>query len=469
MAELELVRVDRDGGSLVLRAPDGTRYVLPVTDALRAAVRPALEAPVHDDATAGPVTTPPAAAPARPDLESSLRPRDVQARLRAAATVEELAPLAGMPIEHVRRYEWPVIAERAHVIGQVRAHEVPGLSGASELGEVADARLAARGVLQGDAVWSARREGSAPWVVEVRFAAGDRERSARWTFDPRARVVTPLDDEARWLGQPDDPLSPEVRGVPSVSARRALPPVDEETDLLLDDLAGRRGSRPAHRAHRPPTASVPAVGHPAGRGRAAGDDEAAAFDVVPLGDAPVRDRTRLRSPGPEGAADADADAALEHGQRTNVVDFGRWNPRRSRDRSVSPGAGPGASQPALIPVKGDPAPEPARVTGPVTGSMPRVGAPAGPGSLSSSSGDAGTPGPRAEPPTPGVVSPGAVTSGAVTSGAIPSGAVTSGAVTATGSPETPSRGVPGTRRSRKNRAPVPSWDEIVFGQRPDQG
>jgi hypothetical protein len=245
MAELELVRLHDDGERLVLRAPDGTEHALPITDALRTALR-GERARVEEP----PRTVSPA--------QATMRPRDLQTRLRAGATAEELAAESGLPVEHVRRYEWPVVAERQHVIGQVRVHRIDGASDTT-LGEAADARLAARGVPVDDATWSARREGIAPWIVEVRFSAGDRERSARWTFDPRGRVVTPLDDEARWLGQPDDPLSPEMIGVPSLTGRgpsrldagrRQADPATEATALLLDDLAGRRGQRPAGRTTR---------------------------------------------------------------------------------------------------------------------------------------------------------------------------------------------------------------------------
>ncbi|WP_165350513.1 septation protein SepH [Xylanimonas protaetiae] len=397
MAELELVRLAQDGGSLVLRDADGTEHALPVTDALRAAVaratHPADPAPA---ATPGPATTL-AAGP-------TLRPRDLQARLRAGATAEELAAESGIPLENVRRYEWPVLTEREHVIGMVRAHDVPGLDGTSELGAIADSRLAARGVQPDHATWTARREGTAPWVVEVRFSAGDRERSARWTFDLRGRLVTPLDDEARWLGQPDDPLTPEVRGVPSLAARRALPAADDETDLLLDDLAGRRGQRPAGRPHRAPTSAIPVVSPrtPPAAGSDDGDDS---FQVIPLGDVPVRERTPVRTPEP---------VAEERTAGASVVDLGRWNPRRPRDKSVSPGAGPGATQPALLTPSGAPSRD-------------------------------------AEPAEP--------------AGDDARSAASPAAVGAAPRPGTPARGVPAARR--KGRAAVPSWDEIVFGARPE--
>jgi hypothetical protein len=407
MAELELARVDQDGATLVLRDPDGTEHALPITDALRAAVarapRPAEPAAV----------VAPAPWSASASTEPVIRPRDLQARLRAGATAEELAAESGLPLENVRRYEWPVITEREHVIGMVRAHDVPGVDGTSELGQIADSRLAARGVRAEDATWTARREGLAPWVVEVRFSAGDRERSARWTFDLRGRVVTPLDDEARWLGQPDDPLTPEVRAVPSLAARRALPPVDDETDLLLDDLSGRRGHRPPGRAHRPPTSSIPVVAPrtpPAAAGSESDGD--VGFQVVPLGDVPVRERPPAREAEPaalsSGHPTGSPSEKGSHGSGASVVDLGRWNPRRPRDKAVSPGAGPGATQPALLTPSGRPTTE------------------------------ADT----AEPP-----------------------AAPTPVVSATVRPGTPPRGIPSTRR--KGRAAVPSWDEIVFGARPE--
>ncbi|QAY62853.1 DUF3071 domain-containing protein [Xylanimonas allomyrinae] len=298
MAELELVRVHGDGAHLVLRAPDGTEHALPVTDALRAAIRSVPRAGATSSSPSADTPT-----------EPTLRPRDLQARMRAGATAEELAAQAGLPVEHVRRYEWPVITERDHVIAMVRAHEVQGTGTSAPLGEIADSRLAARGVPADEAVWSARREGAAPWLVEVCFAAGDRERRARWTFDVRGRVVTPLDDEARWLGQPDEPLTPEMRGVPSLAARRGLPPGDpavserggswgdDETDLLLDDLAGRRGHRPPARAQRPRRRRPPPFPRPAARRRTAGSsrwEPCRCANVRPCA-TPTRSRSRRRT------------------------------------------------------------------------------------------------------------------------------------------------------------------------------
>src|SRR5215472_16670892 len=97
MTELRVMAVTGDGDRLVLRAPDGQEFTLPIDDRLRAAVR-------GDRARLGQIEI---------ELDSQLRPRDIQARIRAGATAEEVAEFAGLPVERVRRFEGPVLAERA--------------------------------------------------------------------------------------------------------------------------------------------------------------------------------------------------------------------------------------------------------------------------------------------------------------------------------------------------------------------
>jgi hypothetical protein len=321
MAELELVTLHEDAERLVLRGPGGVEHTLAITEALRAAVRrdrPRTEA-------------------LRAQSEATLRPREVQARLRAGATAEELSAESGLPLEHVRRYEWPVLTERDHVVGQVRGHRVDPES-ATTLGELADRRLVARGVADDDATWTARRDGTAPWQVEVRFVAGDRERTATWAFDPRGRSVQAVDDEARWLGQPDDPLSPEILGVPAgrPAARRPVAP-DDATDRLLDDLADRRGQRPARsRPGRPDdAASGPAVPGPEAA-------EPAPARIVDLGARRDAGRAGSPEPVPVGAGDAgepDAEPEPEPGPAGGGSADGRPTGDRDDERFPGPDEG----------------------------------------------------------------------------------------------------------------------------------
>ncbi|WP_456787338.1 septation protein SepH [Cellulomonas sp. P5_C5] len=251
MGELELVGLHEDGEHLVLVAPDGARFRVRIDEPLRAAVRrdrPQLEQ-------------------LRAESAGTLSPREIQARIRAGATTQEVADSAGLPVERVRRYEGPVLAEREHVAEQARATRVGRDAGAPTLGDLVTDRLAARGVDPASLAWDAARDASGPWVVLARFAVGDVEHEARWTFDLAKRTVVADEDEARWLSEtelPDEPVSRRhlaaVRDVvfdfqgdgtlhtPQdvvVDEPEPLPDPQEETASLLDDLRSRRGVRQA--------------------------------------------------------------------------------------------------------------------------------------------------------------------------------------------------------------------------------
>jgi hypothetical protein len=251
MGELELAGLHEDGEHLVLVGPDGQRFRLRIDEPLRAAVRrdrPKLEQ-------------------LRAERYGTLAPREIQARIRAGQSAETVADNADIPVEHVRRYEGPVLAEREHIAGQARATRVGRDAGAPVLGDLVPDRLAARGVAPGSIEWDAFREGQAPWTVVVRFVVNDEPREALWTFDLQSRAVQALEDEARWLSETelaDEPIPRRhlaavrdvVFDVQADGAVRALTPLDDEyvvaapepdpidaTAALLDDLRTKRGVR----------------------------------------------------------------------------------------------------------------------------------------------------------------------------------------------------------------------------------
>ena len=91
-------------------------------------------------------------------------------RIRAGETAEEIADAAGVPIERVRRFEGPVLAERAY-----RAQEAQGAtvrqSGDSgpgrSLGDLVEQGLRASGVDPADAEWDSRKRADGGWQVAV--------------------------------------------------------------------------------------------------------------------------------------------------------------------------------------------------------------------------------------------------------------------------------------------------------------
>jgi len=191
MPELRVVAVSNDGTRLVLKAADATEYTLPIDERLRAAVR-------GDRPRLGQIEI---------EVESHLRPRDIQARIRAGATAEEVAQLAGIPVDRVRRFEGPVLAERAFMAERARKTPVrrPGENAGPQLGEAVQERLLLRGAEKDTVQWDSWRRDDGTWEVLLVYLVAGEPHSASWTYDPPRRLVQAVDEEARSLiGESED-------------------------------------------------------------------------------------------------------------------------------------------------------------------------------------------------------------------------------------------------------------------------
>ncbi|WP_328344190.1 septation protein SepH [Streptomyces violaceus] len=219
MPELRVVAVSNDGTRLVLKAADSTEYTLPIDERLRAAVR-------GDRPRLGQIEI---------EVESHLRPRDIQARIRAGATAEEVAQMAGIPVDRVRRFEGPVLAERAFMAERARKTPVrrPGENSGPPLGEAVQERLMVRGVDKDTVQWDSWRRDDGTWEVLLVYRVASEPHSASWTYDPPRRLVQAVDDEARMLiGESDDLAAPEP-SFPFVPRIARLPrdrPLDRPAD-----------------------------------------------------------------------------------------------------------------------------------------------------------------------------------------------------------------------------------------------
>ena len=259
MVELELLGLHGDGEHLTLTDEDGRRYQVPIDDALRAAVR--RDRPKLHDLPA--------------DSGQALRPKDIQALIRAGASVAEVAERAGLDEERVRRYEGPVVAERTWVVQQAQNQRVGHESDAPRLGDLVLDRLAARGVDTRTLEWDAVRRPGQAWEVLAVFVAGEREREARWEVDLGSRTLHAVDDEARWLSETEIGTSAHPRRhlnpvgarsrvfdvesdgpprhspvsaaspdpAPTAAPSAATPATGAGTESLLAELAAHRGTR----------------------------------------------------------------------------------------------------------------------------------------------------------------------------------------------------------------------------------
>ena len=200
MQELRIVAVSEDGSYAVLAVPGrGGRFSLPIDDRLRIVARGQFSRLAQYEI----------------EVESPLRPKEIQDRIRAGETAEEIADAAGVPIERVRRFEGPVLAERAYRAQEAQGATIrqPGDSGPGpRLGDIVTERLAEIGVAAEEAQWDSRKRGDNNWQVQLMFTIGGRPLMAEWVFDPRRRHVTPADDDAARLSLPDADLAALVPG-----------------------------------------------------------------------------------------------------------------------------------------------------------------------------------------------------------------------------------------------------------------
>lgn len=250
MRDLHVVGVADDGRHLVLAtSPDSAGdFRIVVDDRLHAAMR-------------GEVTR---ATPDEPRPQSALTPREIQARLRAGDSPEEVAAAAGVSVDRVARYAVPVLAERARVIDEVRASVLArSRSGPASLplGEAVDARLAALAALNEDTVsWAAGREEDGSWTVQVFYVVRGRGKSARWSWDPVTHVVSALDQASGAMGHRVEPVAPAaalpVRPSLGGAARPAAATRDPRP--VRPTESGRvSGPTPAHGGARPKAIAKP--------------------------------------------------------------------------------------------------------------------------------------------------------------------------------------------------------------------
>ncbi len=200
---LHVLTLSADGREVLLAAAPGARptHSVALDERLARVVRGE-----HPDG----VTTP-----------TLLSPRDIQARLRAGATVADVAAEAGVPAARVERYAGPVRSEQERVVAAAQAAVLrrprAGLS-AVPLVDAVGAHLAAMPAARPEsASWSAARAPDGQWTLLLHVVVRGRHRAARWRFDAGAREVTALDSYAAQLGFLEATPAPPPR------ARRAPP------------------------------------------------------------------------------------------------------------------------------------------------------------------------------------------------------------------------------------------------------
>ncbi|OMH33158.1 hypothetical protein BGP79_06410 [Tersicoccus sp. Bi-70] len=242
--------VHEDGDHLLFGDDAGAMYKVRIDETLRVATQ----------------RVPRRQARQTPAVKVPLSPREIQARIRAGASAEQIAVESGYDLDHIRRYEAPVRAERDWLAGQARQVEVASPSHHDEyraafgdqpatLDAMVAVRLRAMSVDPATVQWDAWRRTDGSWDVVARFDLPEEsaidlgeQPPAQWVFDPSRKHLANANRWAQVLSELE-PLSGPIppRRLTAVTDAvfdvESEPEVEDESADLLDVLRSRRGQR----------------------------------------------------------------------------------------------------------------------------------------------------------------------------------------------------------------------------------
>ena len=243
MRELKVVGLDVDGKTIICQGEDPAEiFTLRADERLRAALQGNARRVAQTELDS--------------KVTQNLSPKEIQARIRAGASVEQVATASGTDLTRVQRFAHPVLLERSRVAELATAahpilHEGPIVS---TLLETVTAAFEARGLNPGSLHWDAWRGEDARWKVQLAWQVGLSDNVAHFRFTPGAHggTVPSIDDTARELIDPnfDRPLrslapvtqldfaepelpEPVAPVEPPASERRTKPAIPAWEDVLL--------------------------------------------------------------------------------------------------------------------------------------------------------------------------------------------------------------------------------------------
>ncbi|MFV2008645.1 MULTISPECIES: septation protein SepH [unclassified Micromonospora] len=329
MRPVRFVALSEDGQALVLADEVGRLLALPIDDRVSTAVQAD-----PDSSTTLTVASQPG------DPQPSLSPRDIQARIRSGESADDVARIAGVPVDRVLRYAGPVLQERAMLAQHARRTRLKNSEKGAPLAEVVDGRLAQHGIDAEKISWDAYRRDDGTWRIIATWPSGKATAQAIWELDKSRQVISPHDDMAQYLcterptqilGQEPAPergghaLPGPSRAEPGRGGGHGLPaapsdqprpsrdPIRAGRDALLASLdrplgsAAGRGLEPAANAEMPrqrPVAGGAAALLGGGTGSAFDDDADAPKEVPAVPSLAVLRPRRAASGATETPADS---------------------------------------------------------------------------------------------------------------------------------------------------------------------
>ena len=244
MRERKVVGLDVDGKRIICETADsGDKFVLTPDDRLHAAL--------HGENAS---FTPPKI---EAEVPTVLRPKDIQARIRAGASVEQVASAAGESISRVERFAHPVLLERSRAAELATAAHPVLADGPTvmTLLETVTTALVSRGLDPEATMWDAWRNEDGRWTVQLAWKAGRSDNVAHFRFTPGAHggTATSFDDAAAELIDPNfaRPALRAVAPVPELDFT-AAPPVPVAPEPVAEPEPPAAPPKPPRARNRKP-------------------------------------------------------------------------------------------------------------------------------------------------------------------------------------------------------------------------
>jgi hypothetical protein len=233
MRQLRFLTLTEDGHQLIVESSEGDeQFALRLDAAVRLAIggeppRRPVPAPTSEPLSS---LAPEPVAPVAPVAEPPMSPREIQVRIRAGESPEDLAAAYGTSLQRVMRFASAAVEERSRIASEARRARArrTGSDGAESrvvvFGETVDERFRAHGIDADTVSWDARRRDDGEWLVAAKWIGGESTHTAEWLFSRVSRSVAPIDDAATDLLS-DRPIRPMLPPEPPRPTLVAAPPL----------------------------------------------------------------------------------------------------------------------------------------------------------------------------------------------------------------------------------------------------
>ena len=238
MRPVRFVALSEDGTALVLADEVGRLLTLPLDERIATAVRHEKGAR-EGDAPGGEV-------PVVTSTPVTLSPRDIQSRIRAGESADDVARHAGVPVTRVLRYAGPVLQERAMLAQHARRARLRTSDRGARLAEIVDGKLGQHGVDSDKVSWDAYRREDGTWRITATWPSGKATAQAVWELDKARQTVGPDDEMAQFLST-EGPTAMSPAGLSPSMAGPAAQTMTAPTARPSRDPLHGAGPRPSPR------------------------------------------------------------------------------------------------------------------------------------------------------------------------------------------------------------------------------